>query len=140
MRSRSYVRRHYRKGRPVRGHYRRRTGRKRKINRNFYLNKDANLYVGVNAKVGPYCGLNYRPTKDIKINPRANLRYGPSANAEYKITKKVKASASVSPTNADVNVNAKVGKNTQIGVGANNLGPYCEVKRKSAGLKYLLRK
>jgi len=129
-----------RRGRPVRGHTRRQFIRKGKINKNIYLAKNANFYLGVNSQVGPYCGFNYKPTKNMRINPRANLRYGPSANAEYKVMKNVKAAASLSPTNADVNIKARVSKNTQVGVGVDMVGPYGEVKQKGIGLKYLLRK
>ncbi|MGV8168954.1 MAG: hypothetical protein ACP5N3_02765 [Candidatus Nanoarchaeia archaeon] len=107
-----------------------------KLNFNIPLSENTTLYFGANRKIGPYAGINHRPTKRLKINPRINARYGPSANASYRINRRVTATAGVTPTNARANINAKISRNTSASVGVDNTGTYGQLRHK----RYIIRK
>ena len=110
--------------------------KKKKINFNHRINKQTNIYYGVNSKIGPYAGINMRPTRRIRINPRVNLRYGPSANTDFKVSKDLKASFSLSCHNTDFNVKTRIDKNTSISGGFDTYGLYGELKRRRLKLRY----
>lgn len=107
----------------------------KKINFNFPLSPNCKVYCGINCNVGPYAGINYKPLNNLQINPRANLRYGPSANAQYRVHKNVKASVSVTPSNIDANIKAKIHRDTYLGIGIDKMGTYTEFKRRKSHLK-----
>jgi len=113
---------------------------KSKLNVNIPLSKNAKLYMGINKKIGPYTGINYKPTPRVKINPRINARYGPSANAQYKIYRRVTASASVTPTNADTNITARISRNSSASVGIDRLGAYSQLRHKRLILRSNFKK